>query len=82
MYVRVSAMREWLKERGYQGSYASVLRLARLLDPKAPEAETRIEYQPGDEAQVDFGYIGMMRAADGNLHKTWSFVMELLGHRN
>jgi len=73
-HVRVSAIHERLKERGYGGSYASVLRLARQIDPKTQEAVTRVECQPGEEAQVDFGYVGLMLDADGNLRKTWSFV--------
>src|SRR3972149_269083 len=73
--VRVSAIYERLKERGFRGSYASVLRLARQIDPKTPEAVTRVECQPGEEAQVDFGYVGMMSDGEGRLRKKWSFVM-------
>gem|GEM_PF-6681231 len=73
-HVRVSAIHERLKERGYGGSYASVLRLAQQIDPKTPEAVTRLESQPDEEAQVDFGYVGLMHDADGKLRKTWSFV--------
>jgi transposase len=81
-HVRVSAIHERLKERGYRGSYASVLRLARQIDPKTPEAVTRVECQPGEEAQVDFGYVGLMRDAAGNLRKSWSFVMVLSWSRH
>lgn len=81
-HVRVSAIYERLKERGYSGSYASVLRLARQIDPKTPEAVVRVECQPGEEAQVDFGYVGMMLDAEGCLHKTWSFVMVLSWSRH
>ncbi len=81
-HVRVSAIHERLKERGYGGSYASVLRLARQIDPKTQEAVTRVECQPGEEAQVDFGYVGMMLDAEGRLHKAWSFVMVLSWSRH
>lgn len=81
-HVRVSAIHERLKERGYHGSYASVLRLARQIDPKTPEAVTRVECQPGEEAQVDFGYVGMMLDAEGHQRKTWSFVMVLSWSRH
>jgi transposase len=81
-HVRISAIHERLKERGYGGSYASVLRLARQIDPKTQEAVTRVECQPGEEAQVDFGYVGMMLDAEGKLRKTWSFVMVLSWSRH
>jgi len=80
--VRVSAIHNRLQERGYSGSYSAVLRLARKIDPKTPEAVVRIETEPGEEAQVDFGYVGLMRDADGSLRKTWSFVMTLSWSRH
>lgn len=79
---RVSAIYERLKECGFRGSYASVLRFARQVAPKTVEAVTRVECQPGEEAQVDFGYVGLMRDDAGNLRKTWSFVMVLSWSRH
>jgi len=81
-HVRVSAIHERLKERGFCGSYASVLRLARQIDSKTAEAVVRVECQPGEEAQVDFGYVGLMRDAEGKLRKAWSFVMVLSWSRH
>ncbi len=75
--VKVSAIFDRLKEQGYQGSYASVLRLARQLEPKLVEAYTRKECQPGEEAEVDFGYVGMLQDDEGNLRKAWAFVIVL-----
>ncbi len=80
--VRVSAIHIRLQERGYQGSYSAVLRLARKIDPKLAEAVVRIETEPGEEGQVDFGYVGHMRDAEGNPRKTWSFVMTLSWSRH
>jgi transposase len=80
--VRVSAMYQRMQENGYTGSYSSVLRLARQMTPKTPEAVTRVESQPGEEAQIDFGYVGLMLDAEGNLRKTWSFVMVLSWSRH
>jgi len=73
--VKVTAIYDRLKEQGYLGSYASVLRLARQIAPKPIEAFTRKECKPGEEAEVDFGYVGMMKDSEGKLHKTWAFVM-------
>ncbi len=75
--VKVTAIYDRLKEQGYQGSYASVLRLARRIEPKEVESCTRKECGPGEEAEIDFGYVGMMEDGEGNLRKTWAFVMVL-----
>jgi transposase len=80
--VRVSAIYARMKERGYGGSYSSVLRLARRIDPKTAEAVVRVETEPGEELQVDFGYAGLMRDAEGNLRKTWLFVATLSWSRH
>jgi len=75
--VKVTAIFDRLKEQGYTGSYASVLRLSRQIEPKVVETYTRKECQPGEEAEIDFGYVGMMQDGEGNLRKTWAFVMVL-----
>jgi transposase len=75
--VKVTAIYDRLREQGYPGSYASVLRLARQIAPKPVEAYTRKECQPGKEAEIDFGYVGMLKDSEGNLRKSWAFVMVL-----
>ncbi|TLN16189.1 IS21 family transposase, partial [bacterium] len=75
--IKVTAIYDRLREQGYAGSYASVLRLARQIDPKPVEAYVRKECQPGEEAEIDFGYVGMMLDEEGNLRKAWAFVMVL-----
>ena len=75
--VKVTAIYDRLKDQGYAGSYMSVLRLARKIEPKEVETFTRKECQPGEEAEIDFGYVGMMRDGEGNSRKTWAFVMVL-----
>ncbi len=76
--VQVTAIYDRLKEQGYPGSYASVLRLARKIEPKKPvETYVRKECQPGEEAEIDFGYVGMLKDSEGNLRKSWAFVMVL-----
>ncbi len=75
--VKVAAIYDRLKEQGYSGSYASVLRLARQIEPKEIETYVRKECQPGEEAEIDFGYVGMLLDGEGNLRKTWAFVVVL-----
>ena len=81
--VEIAALHERLKERGYAGSYASVYRFVRNLEPLTPDATVRVETPPGQEAQVDFGYAGkMINPATGKLQKAWAFVMTLSWSRH
>jgi len=81
--VEIAAIRERLKERGYTGSYASVHRFVRRLEPSMPDVAVRVETRPGEEAQVDFGYAGkMIEPETGELRKAWAFVMSLSWSRH
>lgn len=82
--VEIAAIRQRLMERGYMGSYASVWRFVRSIQPqKRPKVTVRVETKPGEEAQVDFGYGGrMIDPATGKLRKTWAFVMTLAWSRH
>jgi transposase len=81
--VEIAAIYERLKEREYSGSYSSVYRFVRSLEPVEPEVTVRVETAPGEEAQVDFGYAGLMiDPATGKLRKTWAFVMTLSWSRH
>jgi transposase len=81
--VEMAAICERLKERGYTGTYSSVYRFVRNLEPRVPEVTVRVETPPGEEAQVDFGYAGRMVVPEtGELRKTWVFVMTLSWSRH
>ena len=81
--VEIAAIYERLKEREYCGSYASVYRFVRSLEPREPEVTVRVETPPGEEAQVDFGHAGLMIDPEtGKLRKTWVFVMTLSWSRH
>jgi len=81
--VEAAAIYERLKERGYSGSYSSVYRFVRALEPRAPEVTVRVETPPGEEAQVDFGYAGkMIDPRTGKARKAWAFVMTLSWSRH
>jgi len=81
--VEIAAIYERLKERGYIGSYSSVHRFVRNLEPKSPSVTVRVETPPGEEGQADFGYAGRMIDPDtGELCKTWAFVMTLSWSRH
>jgi len=81
--VEIAAIRERLKERGYAGSYSSVYRFVRQLEPLTADVTVRVETRPGEEAQVDFGYAGkMLDPETGRLRRVWVFVMTLSWSRH
>lgn len=81
--VEIAAIHQRLQERGFEGSYMAVWRFVQHLEPKEPEATVRVEVEPGAEAQVDFGYAGLMfDPATGKLSRTWVFVMTLAHSRH
>ena len=81
--VEMAAIHARLRERGYTGSYQSVWRFVRQLEPRLPEATVRVERSPGEEAQVDFGYAGwMIDPHEHRLRRTWVFVMTLSWSRH
>jgi len=69
-------------EHGYTGAYSSVRRFVQVLEPASPDATIRIERQPGEEVQVDFGYAGLMFDAAGQVRRAWAFVMTLAYSRH
>ncbi len=58
-------------EIGFSGSYQSVKRYVRHLRRVQPERVWRIEVQPGEEAQVDFGAGAWVIEADGRRRRPW-----------
>ena len=65
-------------DHGYRGSYGSVLRFARRLQPKTPTVTVRVQTEPGEEAQVDFGAAGkFVDPSNGQLRVAYVFVMTL-----
>lgn len=64
------------REHGYTGSYSAVRRMLATLKRKTPpEATVRLDFAPGEAAQVDFGAGPMLADAAGVVRRTWAFVM-------
>ena len=82
--VEMAAIWHRLEEDGYRGSYSAVRRFVHGMEPRPkPEVVVRVERKPGEEAQVDFGYAGMMLDEDtGDLRRAWAFVMTLAWSRH
>jgi transposase len=65
-------------EHAFTGTYQSVYRFVRRLEPRIPDAYVRVEVEAGSEAQVDFGYAGFLHDPQtGKLRKAWAFVTTL-----
>lgn len=73
-----------VEDEDFSGSLSAVkrmcLRLATEQGPRAEDVAIPVETEPGEVAQVDFGYAGKMWDPEtGRLRKAWVFVM-VLGH--
>ena len=74
----LSALRihEELLRDGFIGSYSTVKKYVAMIK-KRDDIFIRIHTDPGEEAQVDFGYIGITKDDCGKNRKTWVFNMRL-----
>jgi transposase len=73
-----------VEEHDFDGSYSSVQRFVkRKKDAKLPDLTVRVETPPGQEAQVDFGFLGYLRTDRSSPpRKSWLFVMVLCHSRH
>ena len=62
------------KNHGYTGSYSSIRRFIAHLVPQTPDAVVRVEVQPGQQAQVDFGTVGKLWCPRGCYELAVSFI--------
>jgi transposase len=61
---------------GFDACYETVKRAVRTLRRTEPEVYCRMSFAPGEEAQIDFGDIGML-LVDGQARRVWLFAMTL-----
>jgi len=66
-----------LLAEGVKVSNRSINRYIQKAFPKLPKNTIHIKTEPGQEAQVDFGYIGKMQDVEGKNRKLYAFVMTL-----
>ena len=67
-----------VEQHGFAGSYSAVKRFLRRLEPPPVRATVRLEVEPGAEAQVDFGFAGLLFDPElDRLRRAWAFVMTL-----
>ncbi len=72
------------REHGYTGSYSSVRRLLAGLRRDVPaDVTVRLDFAPGEAAQVDFGTgPSLIDRITGEVMRTWVFVMTLAFSRH
>ncbi len=71
------------EQHGFGGHYSAVKRYVRELRARQPEGFVRVEVDPGQEAQVDFGSAGMiLDSTRGGVRRAWVFVMTLAHSRH
>ena len=81
--VEIAAILQRLQERGYEGSYSSLHRFVRKMEPLTPDVTVRVERKPGEEAQIDFGYAGrLLDPGSARERRAWAFVMTLSWSRH
>ena len=87
--AKPKAIHDWLRinKDEYKGSLSALkrayARLEREAGPRAEDVAIPIESAPGQEAQVDFVYVGKIYdPSRGMLRKAWLFVMTLCYSRH
>jgi hypothetical protein len=67
-----------------EGIYVSERSVNRFIERNFNKKKCTVHLKttPGEEGQVDFGYVGMMKDEVGNLRRTYAFVMTLSHSRH
>jgi transposase len=65
------------REHGFSGSYYSVRRYVARLEGNTPLPHRRMETDPGEEAQIDFGTGAVIVGSDGKKRRPWMFRIVL-----
>ena len=79
IYKELSATRifqDLQREYGFEGGYSTVRDYIRKIKADNQKAYMVIQTLPGEESQVDFGYIGTLNVG-GKRKKAWVFIMTL-----
>jgi transposase len=66
-----------VEENGFEDSYESVKRFVRKLRVMEPARVWRMECQPGEEMQVDFGLGAPIEDVEGKARRSWVFRVVL-----
>ena len=67
-----------VREQGYQGGYTILRAFVRAVRPKPKPAFLTLHFEPGQCAQVDWGYAGLVPV--GSTHRRLSFFVMVLAY--
>lgn len=71
------------RDHGFTGSYSSVARMLQgIRAALPPDLTMRLHFAPAEAAQVDFGAGPMLMHPEGQVRRTWAFVMTLCFSRH
>ena len=73
----VAIYQDLVERFGFANKYNSVKRFVRVLKQKEPKRYDRLEFLPGEEAQVDYGLGARTLHSSGKFRKPRLFVMTL-----
>ena len=82
---KISKLRIWeilTQEYGFKKDYSTLCKYIQREFPKKPNVYGVQIVSPEEEAEMDFGYAGMLPNNKGKLSKTWIFVMTMGWSRN
>ena len=72
-----------IRNHQFTGSYDSVIRFVRRLKSASPKPTVKLDFAPGEAAQVDFGFgPKLVDRRTGEDLKSWFFVMTLAFSRH
>ncbi len=74
--IRSTALLKIIKDRGYTGSYQTLLRVVRPLKKKIKRSFKPMQAFPGEQGQVDWAHFGSLKVKGGE-RKLYLFVMVL-----
>lgn len=82
--VEMTAIWQRLQENyGFKGAYGAIRRFVHRIEPKQMEVVVRVHSEPGEDLQVDFGYVGMLfDPISGRLRRAYVFVATLCYSRH
>jgi transposase len=72
-----SIYQDLVERHGFGHRYNSVKRFVGRLRAREPERYDVLEFEPGEEAQVDYGEGALTRTANGKYRRPYLFVMTL-----
>ena len=76
-HMTVTQMVRLFGNLGKKVSETSLRRYLKTHFPKEVKTSIHLETEPGDQGQVDFAYVGMLKDMKGDLRKAYAFIMVL-----